>query len=183
VLVCDALEFDRPPNTDPLDVRDTFDWLEPLVELDAELWKSNIRSHAASLFVREHHWTLAGTCGDAWRWNNHAYGERYGLLIESLKRPLVAARNLTVPTEAESLVVHAGVPDERGGKVTVKLQVNGKVQSEAAVPVMSDPTRPPALRLPVPSNLRGRDIRYELVFQGTTDVLRVDVRGIETPVP
>jgi len=48
---------------------------------------------------------------------------------------------------------------------------------------MSDPSRPPALRLPVPSSLRGREIRFELVFQGTTDVLRVDIRGIEAPVP
>jgi hypothetical protein len=183
VLVCDALEFDRPPNTDPLDVRDTFDWLEPLVELDAAYWKATIVSHAASLFVREHRWTIASPYGDAWRWNNHAYGERYGLIIEAIKRPLVVARNLTVPPETESLVVHAGVPDERGGKVVVKLQVNGKVQSEAAVPLMTDPTRPPALRLPVPANLRGREIRFELVFQGTTEVLRVDVRGIETPGP
>jgi hypothetical protein len=183
VLVCDALEFERPPNTDPLDVRDRFDWLEPLVELDAAQWKSVILGHAASLFVREHRWTIAGPYGESWRWNNHAYGERYGMLVEAKKRPLVIWRNLTVPPEAENLIVHAGVPDDRGGKVTVKLQAGGKVQSEATLSVMSDPVRPPALRLPVPSNLRGREIRFELLFQGTTDVLRVDVRGIEAAVP
>ncbi len=43
-LIADAAMTDFPPNADPLDIRDTFDWLEPLVTLDRKLIQSEIRA-------------------------------------------------------------------------------------------------------------------------------------------
>ncbi len=36
VLVADAMFDDAPPGADPLDVRDAFNWLEPMVELNPD---------------------------------------------------------------------------------------------------------------------------------------------------
>lgn len=178
VLECDSLPFDRPPNTDPLDVRDVFDWLEPLVELDPALLKAQLTKHAASLFVREHRWTIAGTYGDAWRWQTHWYSNRCGLMIEALKRPLTVSRSVMLPADAEAIIVYGGTTDDRGGTVKASFMVAGKSQAEGNVTVITDPTRPPEVRLVIPSTLRGREVRCDLVFQGTTEVLHLDIRGI-----
>ena len=42
ILVVDPAHAGRPRGADPLDIRDHFDWLEPLVELDADRLRSEI---------------------------------------------------------------------------------------------------------------------------------------------
>jgi hypothetical protein len=46
-LVADAMAYERPSGSDPLDVRDVFDWLEPLVELDEASLKTAVLKHVA----------------------------------------------------------------------------------------------------------------------------------------
>jgi hypothetical protein len=41
VLVADAAERDRPPGADPLDIRDTLDWIEPVLQLDLARLKAD----------------------------------------------------------------------------------------------------------------------------------------------
>ena len=178
ILSSDALAFDHPPQTDPLDVRDVVDWCEPLVELDPAAVKAAVLKHAASLFVRETRWNVQGTYGEAWRFQTHAYADRSGLVIEALRRPLTVWRNVALPPDAATLVVYGGVPDDRGGTVKAKLLIGGQAQGEGVVATMTDLGRPPELRLPIPPTFRGRELRCDVVFQGTTEVLRVDVRAL-----
>ena len=42
LLVADPAHADRPPGTDPLDIRDLVDWLEPVLTLDLEKLKSEV---------------------------------------------------------------------------------------------------------------------------------------------
>mgnify|MGYP003887258497 CR=1 FL=1 len=78
---------------------------------------------------------------------NQAKSENKWTEAALVQRPLVASRSLTVPAEAENLILHAGVPDDRGGKVTVKLQVNGKLRGHLDVPASASKDQIEAMAL------------------------------------
>lgn len=180
ILVADALPNDATtPGADPLDLRDVFDWLEPLVELDAAALKTSVAKHAASLFVRRHRWVAQGTYGDVWRWENASVGGQSRLVVAPLKSPLVVSRTLLVPHDADELHVYAATVDESAGPTTVKLVVSGQTADEAEVPTAAEAKTMP-LRLTIPENRRGRELKYELHFTAEKPGLRVDFQGVET---
>jgi hypothetical protein len=45
ILVADAADRDRPPGADPLDIRDTLDWIEPLWLLDPAELRAEVKKH------------------------------------------------------------------------------------------------------------------------------------------
>jgi hypothetical protein len=57
ILQVDTAHKDRPAGADPLDIRDTFNWLEPIVELDPE-------KIPAELLERGPHWV---PCWQNWK--------------------------------------------------------------------------------------------------------------------
>ncbi|MCE9608046.1 MAG: NPCBM/NEW2 domain-containing protein [Planctomycetia bacterium] len=178
VLVCDALPYDRPAGSDPLDVRDVFDWLEPLVELDAAMLKSKVDEHAVASYTREHDARVAGSYGQAWRLVNHGYGNEWRSVVAVLQKPLVVSRTLAVPADAEALVVRAGAAGDKGGPTTLKITCGGTPLVEApSVPTMADPRNPPVLRFALPTSLRGRELRCEFSFQPAGEGCKIDLRG------
>ena len=66
-LVVDPLAGDRPPRADPLDIRDTFDWLEPLVQLDRNALRHDLGQHSAEALVQLAGWSLSGEAGTGLR--------------------------------------------------------------------------------------------------------------------
>ena len=182
-LVADALPYERPAGSDPLDVRDVFDWLEPIVELDEALLKTAVTKHAASMFVREHGWTIAGAYGETWQLTSHGYGNQWRSVVEVLKSPLAISRSVAIPADAESLVVRGGAVGQPASVTKLKLTVGGAQAMEVDLPVFADAKNPPTLRLPLPPTARGRTVRCELTFTTTQQRLRYDVQGISVATP
>jgi hypothetical protein len=179
--VADALPNETAtPGADPLDLRDVFDWLEPLVELDAGPLKTLVAKHAASLFVRRYRWVVSGTYGDAWRWENASVGGRSRLVVVPLKSPLVISRTMIVPDDADELHVYAATVDETAGPTTLKFVISGQTAGEAEVPTAAEVKTPMPLKLAIPENRRGRELKYELHFTAPKPGLRVDFQGVET---
>ncbi len=178
VLVCDALPYDKPAGSDPLDVRDVFDWLEPLVELDAAALKTKVDEHAAASFAREHGVKITGNYGQAWRLANHGFGTEWRSVVAVLQKPLVMTRTLQVPADAEALVVWIGTAGDKGGPTKVKLTCDGTtLPDNPTVAQAGDARNPPMLRFPLPPAMRGREIRCELAIQPTGDGSKIDLRG------
>lgn len=178
VLVCDALPYDRPPGSDPLDVRDVFDWLEPLVELDGAMLKGKIDEHAAATFTREHDTRIVGTYGQAWRMVNHAYANEWRSVVAVLQKQLVMTRMLQIPADAETLVLWIGTAGDKGGPTKLKVSCDGMTLGDPlVVAVSSDPRNPPQLRFALPAVLRGRELRCELSLQPAGDGCKIDLRG------
>jgi hypothetical protein len=48
ILVADAAETDRPPGADPLDIRDTLDWIEPVFLLNRDKLRAEVAKRAAA---------------------------------------------------------------------------------------------------------------------------------------
>ncbi|MGC3972270.1 MAG: hypothetical protein QM775_34505 [Pirellulales bacterium] len=182
-LVADALPYERPTGSDPLDVRDVFDWLEPTIELDEAALQASVAKHAASVFVREHGWVIAGAYGETWRLANFGFGNQWRNVVEVIKSPLSISRNVTVAADAEALVVRGGAVGQPASATKLKLLVGGNQTAEVDLPTFADAKNPPTLRLPLPPGARGRSVKCELVFTTTQQNLRIDVRGISVAVP
>lgn len=179
VLVCDALPYDRPADSDPLDVRDVFDWLEPIVEFDAALFKQAIARQAAAWPAKQHGCTIVGAYGEAWRLVNHGYEKEWRLVVEGRQPTTTIVRTLRVPAEKEALALRAGSASDRNGVTSVKLVVGTRELGKQTLPFCADPRNPPTLSFAVPANLRGRDVRYDFIFETTQEAPRYDVFGVE----
>ena len=178
VLVCDALPYDRPPGSDPLDVRDVFDWLEPIVELDPALLKKKVDELAATAFQRDHKVKVVGNYGQAWRSVNHGYATEWRTVIALLPKSLTMTRSLDVPADAETLVLWVGMAGDKGGPTKLKVVCDGTSLGEPVTLVASaDVRNPPQLRFPLPPAMRGRELRCELSFEATGDGCKIDLRG------
>src|SRR5262249_28030344 len=58
-LVVDPAQNDRPAGADPFEIRDIFDWLQPVVELDPEALRAELERRGDSLLWSWPGWTLA----------------------------------------------------------------------------------------------------------------------------
>ena len=172
------MAYERPAGSDPLDVRDVFDWLEPLVELDEASLKTAVVKHAASSFVREHGWVIAAPYGEGWRLVNHGYGNQWRTVVEVMKRPISVTRTLRIPADAEALIVRGGGAGDRAPVTTFELLVGGQSVSKLGVPPLSDTKNPPSTRFPLPPGVRGRELRCELIIASTQETPQIDIRGI-----
>lgn len=178
VLVCDALPYDKPAGSDPLDVRDVFDWLEPLVELDAAALKTKVDEHAASSFAAEHDVKILGNYGQTWRLANHGFGTEWRSVAAVLQKPLLITRGLQVPADAEALVLWIGTAGDKGGPTKLKVTCDGTALPENhLIAPAGDARNPPMLRFALPPALRGREIRCELAIQPAGDGCKIDLRG------
>lgn len=179
VLVCDSVPTEATASADPLDLRDVFDWLEPIVELDPTLLKTEIAKHAASLFVRQHHWVVQGPYNEAWRWDVFGPNGRKRLVVEALKSPLVLTRTVTIPADCVAIRIHAGSVDGAAGSTRLLLQTGGKKMDEEPLPTGSDPLNPPKERYWVDKEFRGREVRLEMVVTPSKPGLRLDFYGMD----
>ena len=98
-LTVDPLAGDRPARADPLDIRDTFDWLEPLVQLDLAALRRALASRHADALWPLAGWTLVGESGKDWRVVNRprslAHVERgFRPMLEAMTSPLVLRRKI-----------------------------------------------------------------------------------------
>ena len=63
ILQVDPVMTNRPPNADPFDIRDQANWLDPIVELDANLVKLQIESRGPKQNLAWRGWTVAPESG------------------------------------------------------------------------------------------------------------------------
>src|SRR5262249_55083718 len=72
VLVGDSAALDRPTGSDPLDIRDVFDWLEPQLELHPRTLQEEVNLRAAQVVPAWDGWSLEGRHGVDWQLVNLA---------------------------------------------------------------------------------------------------------------
>jgi hypothetical protein len=58
LLVVDPLADDRPPGADPFDIRDSVDWLEPILELDTSMVRAAVVERMSSVLPVLDGWTV-----------------------------------------------------------------------------------------------------------------------------
>ncbi|MFP6669368.1 MAG: NPCBM/NEW2 domain-containing protein [Pirellulales bacterium] len=167
ILQVDSAHEDRPRGADPLDVRDMFDWLEPIVSLDRELLRAEVGRRAGRHIPAWLGWTVGEGGGVEFRvtqqFNARQDGwGRYDVLIQPTRGPLVLTRKTTIGDDATYVIV-----DARGdGNVpadAIRLEANGRNITPLEFPQLQPwQKHSPPLAFPV-SALRGQNVVLRIV--------------------
>jgi hypothetical protein len=181
ILAVDAAHDRRPDGADPFDVRDTFDWLEPILELDRRQVCEEAVGRAPSRIPAWRGWQAAtgegGTVRLANVWDQADPAEPgYRLMAASDEAPLRISRQIDVRPERDRLVLAVSRPSGRPAS-KIEVYVDGEPAAEFEVP-----TRPshqaPAPRVVSLSDYCGPPITVEVIQRGQGEGALVEWRGI-----
>jgi len=150
-LLADPAHDERPTGADPLDIRDSLDWLEPLVTLDPQRVREETRRHKRAWIPAWEGWELISD-GDDYRlqtlWHaDHPEKEPVHLATVLANSSLVLQRSIEPPEEMRWLLVQAfRLDEEEAGRLEVLL--DGEVVGQLKIPRDEPGQAPLAIALP-----------------------------------
>lgn len=136
VLQMDAAHAGRPAGADPLDVRDSADWLDPWLELDRDVVQAEIRKRGLKQFAAWQDWDVSQATGGELEWNsylNELLGQapgNYRLAIVPRKQPLVLKRELKLGPKDHWLVVFVNRQVSSGATPKLEVRIGGEPVAE-----------------------------------------------------
>jgi hypothetical protein len=168
VLVADAAHEGRPQDADGHDIRDVFDWLDPVVSLAPEGLAAAVRERLPATIAPWRDWEVAGQPAIRTIVDPLAPAELPGALRQSLLAggETILRRTVEVTPDLTHLVV--GVSRTAASPSRLEIRVDGAVVAEADVPER----RPGAATLPFVMPLgsfAGKTIQIEVVHRGSDD--------------
>lgn len=96
VLEVDPLFVERPANTDPLDIRDIVDWLEPMVELDSKQLRQRVRAQAIDFVHAWKGWEIEAAIADPIEirrvWDEESVYDKSFRRLLSIRQPFLTLR-------------------------------------------------------------------------------------------
>ncbi len=194
VLSVDALLNSAPAGADPLDIRDSLNWLEPELELGREQLKKEIARHAISQISALADWELetgaeAVVLGSKWD-EYDRQDPRYRILLGSVGRFCSLTKSMTIGTQDRWLVLAVNRTDDKAPPVRLMVQIDGAVLADLEIPAARDAKGPDPLLVPL-KDYRGKTVNIRLVQYPApkdqppktpeeTQAYCVDWRGIAT---
>jgi len=198
ILQADPAITDHPPSADPMDIRDTLDWLEPVIELDAGRLQTELAERKQQLIAAWQNWTV-GPDPRAYRVANYWDGvdpslSRFRMAVVAEGKPLTLTRQITADEHARFLIVSVSRPDDNPEPVnpepdkpesdtpeppavTIEVRVDGAAVAEYAVPSRNSEQ---SLPLVVPlAQYEGTAIKLEIVQSPSDSHNPVYWEGIE----
>ncbi len=148
VLTADSASDSRPPGSDPFDIRDDLDWLEPTLELDLRALRDRVASRIPSVTPVLRGWTLDGTHDGAVplvnRWDaSDRDAPRFRRQLTGAR--VVVSRRLKIVAGAQWIFASvARLPGETT-PVDLALSLDGEPVATFAVPMRTSVVDPPAL--------------------------------------
>ena len=168
ILVVDPAHAGRPPGADPLNIRDSLDWLEPEIELDPDQLRVEVRRRAATWLPAWEGWTLHADGAPPIELVNHwddadAASARYRLQVRTRTPLATLSRRLRVPKDQPWLVLAVSRYAEGTTPGAIQLQLDGKPAGKFNVPVR------PSAGVPDPivaslAQYAGREVRAEILM-------------------
>jgi len=167
-LAVDPVNFGHPKGADPLDVRDTFNWVEPVVLLDRKALAAEIHNRAIRGITAWDGWVpkdadkvplqLIG------RWDARS-GQctNYRFAVQSGKMPLTLSRTMTITPEQKWLIISAAVPGEAAPPCGIEVRVDGEAVAKYEVPVRVSGAEEPSPMAVSLKSLAGREVQLDLV--------------------
>ncbi len=181
-LVVDPAQDDRPAGADPFEIRDTFDWLQPVIELDPEDLKTEFARRSASPLFAWPGWTIVAAKSHpinvSIAWDQHGPPARR-CRIEAAPREnfFSIARRLEVGAGDRFLVLSLSRLEKDSGPSRIQVRVDGRALAEFEVPPNVAPADPDPLLIPI-DHYRGKTVDVELVQIAQSPAARVEWRGI-----
>jgi hypothetical protein len=168
VLVADAAHEGRPKDADVHDIRDIFDWLDPVVSLVPEGLAAAVRERLPSTIAAWRDWELAGQPAIRTLVDPLAPPDMPGMMRQSLVGggETVLRRRLEVSPEMTHLVV--GVSRTAASPSKLVIRIDGETVAEADVPERKPGATVLPFVLPL-AGFTGRGILVEVVHRGSDD--------------
>lgn len=181
-LASDPVLDNAPADSDPFDIRDFCDWLEPRIELRKEQWTAAVTAAIPASHPALRGWTLDGVVGRDWRpvtlWDSttRPYPSFHrGWILPGF--PLTLSRKFTVPKTGPAkmdLSVRRSSVADKPCRLDVAVNDRPVAKLTLAEPTPAEPTKPIVIDL---EPFAGRDVRIELRFVPLAGETRVIWEG------
>ena len=172
ILHVDALHDGRPEAADPFDVRDAFDWLEPIVELDAGAVRGELLRRGPQRVPAWQGWEV--TTGDqpgarlVSHWDqNDSQRPAYRLMAAADAAPLRLTRRLQTGSQSDRLLLAVSRPSSCPGS-RMQVEIDGQAVAEREVPIRRSPEPPEPLAVSL-SKCEGTQITVSLCQRGDAE--------------
>ncbi|HLJ10762.1 MAG TPA: NPCBM/NEW2 domain-containing protein, partial [Planctomycetaceae bacterium] len=180
-LVVDPAHDDRPAGADPFEIRDTFDWLQPIVELDPEWLKSELRRRGTPAIVAWPAWKVVGdethSCLVSLAWNaERPPSKRCRVEVAPREAFFKIARRLEFGQRDRLLALSVSRLERNTEPSRIQVRIGGRALAEFEVAVHAGPGDPDPLLVPI-DRYSGTSVDVELVQIGSPQS-RVEWRGI-----
>ena len=182
-LAVDPVSDATPVGADPFDIRDTFDWGEPEVELDSvELKRRVSRMHATGIPAFRN-WKLAETglqISNLWDVTDPA-DPRFRMAFRPAAPFLSCRRNIRIGPRDSWLSVSVTGATDAPPHTRLQVRVDGRSVGEFAIPAATKNSEPLPLMLPI-HDFRGRRVPVELCWipgENASDLLLRSVSLLE----
>lgn len=175
LLRVEAAPAQTPRGADPWDIRDHFDWLEPMVELDAEKLPAELLQRMPRLVPAWEGWAfqaegvlrgplLMNVLNTLWQEHRPMHQRKYILAVSAQGATIRLSRKLFIPPEKDLLCLGVwrleSVPP-----AAVELFVEGQLAGSMEAPIRRNHRIP--LRSLSLADYRGKEVSLELVQRAT----------------
>ena len=138
-LIADPVLDNRPAGADPLDIRDSVDWLEPLVELDQEMLQSALRHESPRRIAAWQDWQVqdpgGGPVSIGGQWDlDRGHPPRYYVNVAARERFLTLSRKIQVGPEQKVLVLAVSRPMNQKDPSRLQVNINGEPAATLEAP-------------------------------------------------
>lgn len=191
VLAIDPVLQGRPAGADPLEIRDSANWCDPLLSLDPAVVQSELDRRLANRFAAWKDWSargLGGAFGGAEYEIAYQRDERrpepgsFQPAIRVKSRALVLARKLAIGPRDNWLVIATTRPPGPGQQPKLEVRIGGEPVAEFPVPERqhdADENRPLAIPLAAYQRTPPATVEIEIRQFGIPDSAAVEYRTIE----
>jgi hypothetical protein len=164
-LIADSVNEQRPIATDPFEVRDFVDWLEPLVILDHEQLVQAVRHELPRTMPELRDWKLSGDWRRISQWRpggRPTPGFRSEVALNS--GPLILSQVIEVRGGHSRLVIHANQLPGKSPRVELRIRIDGRSLATAKLPVEELLNETPPIIVDLAA-LNGKTARIDLEFR------------------
>lgn len=181
ILVVDPAHSRRPAGADPLEIRDTFDWWQPILELDPEMVQAEVRRHAASTLPLLQDWSLINSGKSPPATFNlldqsDPRSRRFRTEIAPTDGFVTFSRRLTVGPSHRFLLLNVCRFDRNGPGSRIQVRFDGRAIGLFDVPLRTTASDVDPLLIPV-EKYRGRSVLVELFQIADGAAARIEWRG------
>ncbi|MBI3860831.1 MAG: NPCBM/NEW2 domain-containing protein [Planctomycetia bacterium] len=181
-LLVDPAQDDRPAGADPFEIRDSFVWLQPMIELDVEPLRAEIERRVSTPLSSWAGWTIGNTQVKPCL-VSHAWIPRPAPFTrcraETAPRDgfVSISRKLRVGERDRFLALAVSRLEKDVTPSRIQVRLAGRAAAEFDVPVHNAAIDPDPLLVPV-DRYRGQTIDVELVQFALAPQSRIEWRGM-----
>ena len=181
-LVADSASAERPAGADPFDIRDSLNWLEPMVRIDSTLLQNEVRATMVRQLTPLEGWTVIdGATGPFLfknRWQTFEDRDsRFVMEIASRVPFLTFTRDLKVGPQNAFLALGASRFQDKTTPAHLQVRVNGQSVGDFEVPVRNSAVEPEPIMVPLDA-FKGQQVQLEISQMAGGPQALVDWRSV-----